>query len=87
MCFTSLKVQMARLGNKGEQYWELYWEHCHGTKTWNQKFSNFPPWKEKKNGQCGRHWLRKTLSNGAFTLDVKSVLNENLGGILGGTQC
>jgi hypothetical protein len=22
-----------------------------------------------------------------FTLDVKSVLNENLGGILGGTQC
>ncbi len=27
------------------------------------------------------------LSYGAFTLDVKSVLNENLGGILGGTQC
>jgi hypothetical protein len=25
--------------------------------------------------------------NGAFTLDVKLVLNENLGGILGGTQC
>ncbi len=24
--------------------------------------------------------------NGAFTLDVKSVLNENLGDILGGTQ-
>jgi hypothetical protein len=24
---------------------------------------------------------------GAFTLDVKTVLNENLGGILGGTQC
>jgi hypothetical protein len=24
---------------------------------------------------------------GAFTLDVKLVLNENLGGILGGTQC
>jgi hypothetical protein len=24
---------------------------------------------------------------GAFTLDVKSMLNENLGGILGGTQC
>jgi hypothetical protein len=22
-----------------------------------------------------------------FTLDVKSVLNENLGGILGGNQC
>jgi hypothetical protein len=31
----------------------------------------------------------KTVSttNGAFTLDVKSVLNENLGGILGGMQC
>jgi hypothetical protein len=25
--------------------------------------------------------------NGAFTHDVKSVLNENLGGILGGMQC
>jgi hypothetical protein len=24
---------------------------------------------------------------GAFTLDVKLVWNENLGGILGGTQC
>jgi hypothetical protein len=24
---------------------------------------------------------------GAFTLDVKSMFNENLGGILGGTQC
>jgi hypothetical protein len=24
---------------------------------------------------------------GAFTLDVKSMLNENIGGILGGTQC
>jgi hypothetical protein len=24
---------------------------------------------------------------GAFTLNVKSLLNENLGGILGGTQC
>jgi hypothetical protein len=24
---------------------------------------------------------------GAFTLDVKSVLNENPGGISGGTQC
>jgi hypothetical protein len=24
---------------------------------------------------------------GAFTFDVKLVLNENLGGILGGTQC
>jgi hypothetical protein len=28
------------------------------------------------------------LAFGAFTLDViKSMLNENLGGILGGTQC
>jgi hypothetical protein len=26
-------------------------------------------------------------SYGAFTLDVMSVLNENLGGILGGTYC
>jgi hypothetical protein len=24
---------------------------------------------------------------GAFTLDVKSLLNKNLGGILGGMQC
>jgi hypothetical protein len=28
-----------------------------------------------------------SITNGAFTLDVKSVLNENLGGILGGMQC
>jgi hypothetical protein len=27
------------------------------------------------------------LQNGAFTLDVKSMLNLNLDGILGGTQC
>jgi hypothetical protein len=27
------------------------------------------------------------VGNGAFTLDVKSVLNENLGGILDGTRC
>ncbi len=27
------------------------------------------------------------VSNGAFTLDATSMLNENLGGILGGTQC
>jgi len=25
--------------------------------------------------------------DGAFTLNVKSMLNENLGGILGGTKC
>jgi hypothetical protein len=28
-----------------------------------------------------------TPPNGAFTLDVKSMLNEHLGGILSGTQC
>ncbi len=27
------------------------------------------------------------ITYGAFTLDVNSLLNENLGGILGGTQC
>jgi len=27
------------------------------------------------------------ITYGAFTLDVKSMLNVNLGGILGGTQC
>jgi hypothetical protein len=27
------------------------------------------------------------VCNGAFTLDVKSMLNVDLGGILGGTQC
>jgi len=30
--------------------------------------------------------LQVTL-NGAFTLDVKSLLNENLGGILGVIEC
>jgi hypothetical protein len=30
---------------------------------------------------------QNTLTYGAFTLDVKLVLNENLGGILGGAQC
>ncbi len=29
----------------------------------------------------------KKISKGAFTCNVKSVLSENLGGILGGTQC
>ncbi len=37
-------------------------------------------------GGGGKH-LNGNYSYGAFTLDVKSVLNENLGGILGGTQC
>jgi hypothetical protein len=27
------------------------------------------------------------FTNSAFTLDVKSLLNEILGGILGGTNC
>ncbi len=31
--------------------------------------------------------LDAKLAYGAFTLDVKLVLNENLGGILGSTQC
>ncbi len=35
----------------------------------------------------GTHYIHGYRSYGAFTLDVKSVLNENLGGILGGTQC
>ncbi len=30
--------------------------------------------------------IKVYLYNGAFTLDVKSMLNENLGGILGSTQ-
>jgi hypothetical protein len=35
----------------------------------------------------GCHYKRETRSYGAFTLDIKSVLNENLSGSLGGTQC
>jgi hypothetical protein len=31
--------------------------------------------------------ISSSIYYGAFTLEVKSVLNENLGGILGGTQC
>jgi hypothetical protein len=31
--------------------------------------------------------LHLNMHYGAFTLDIKSVLNENLCGILGGTQC
>jgi hypothetical protein len=31
--------------------------------------------------------LDAKLAYGAFTLDVKLVLNENLRGILGSTQC
>jgi acyl-coenzyme A thioesterase PaaI-like protein len=32
-------------------------------------------------------FIQLRSSYGAFTLDVKSMLIENLGGILGGTQC
>jgi len=38
------------------------------------------------NGENSPHKKIKMLY-GAFTLNVKLVLNENLGGILGGTQC
>ncbi len=37
--------------------------------------------------RCPPHAVRNLSKNGAFTLDVKSLLNDNLGGILGGTQC
>ncbi len=32
-------------------------------------------------------WNERLSTYGAFTFDVKLVLNENLGGILGSTQC
>jgi hypothetical protein len=50
--------------------------------SWTSKFNEtLPPPPQKKN------LLNVVISNiGAFTLDVKSVLYENLGGILGGTQ-
>jgi hypothetical protein len=35
----------------------------------------------------GKEKVRSHCIYGAFTLDVKSVLIENLGGILGGMQC
>jgi hypothetical protein len=39
----------------------------------------------------GSHFVlatsRNWLSKGAFTPNVKSMLSENLGSILGGTQC
>jgi hypothetical protein len=31
--------------------------------------------------------MAKNVTYGTFTLDVKSMLNIHLGGILGGTQC
>jgi hypothetical protein len=39
----------------------------------------------KKLTSCTIH--QQPFTYDAFTLDVKSVLNEILGGILGGTQC
>jgi hypothetical protein len=42
-------------------------------------FPPFPPMNLK-------NWTCKVI-DGALTFDVKLVLNENLGGILGGTQC
>jgi hypothetical protein len=35
--------------------------------------------------ECHNYGIYETI--GAFTLDVKSMLNENLGGILDDTQC
>jgi len=32
-------------------------------------------------------FVYRVVSKGVFTLDVKSVLNKNLGGFLGGMQC
>jgi type IV secretory pathway VirB6-like protein len=43
-----------------------------------------------KEGMTNLPWkfpIQGSRSYGAFTHVVKSVLNENLGGILGGTQC
>jgi len=56
-------------------------------------------WEEREGGREGeRQWdlflfflfsfcFKMSYHYGAFTLDVKSVLNENLGGILGGIHC
>ncbi len=40
-----------------------------------------------QSGKKLEFYIQTNFYNGAFTLDVKSVLNENLGHILGGTQC
>jgi hypothetical protein len=60
-----------------------------------ESFPTIP--KAEQGGPHGLRWLyhghiqtRQYIHlsyNGAFTLDVKSVLIENLGGILGGMQC
>jgi hypothetical protein len=45
-------------------------------------------WQLSGNGlQMDGNLIDQGCTYGAFTLDVKTVLNENLGGILGGTQC
>jgi hypothetical protein len=49
--------------------------------------TNLKKKKKKKNLDQNLHWITTTYIYGAFTLDVKSMLNGNLGGILGGTQC
>jgi hypothetical protein len=41
----------------------------------------------KPSYQTPLQYLGDYVSNGAFAHDVKSMLNENLGGILDGTQC
>ncbi len=45
-----------------------------------------PPQNLKEKKSRGGFYLFMYIK-GTFTLDVKSVLNENLGGILGVTQC
>jgi hypothetical protein len=40
-----------------------------------------------QSGEKLEFYIQTNSYNGAFTLDVKSVLNENLGHIPGGTQC
>jgi hypothetical protein len=49
-----------------------------------RQYSGYPGTKVKPQGGG---IPQKKGPNGAFTLDVRSLLNENLGGILGGTQC
>jgi len=52
--------------------------------------SSFDPAFNKEaffSGFFNQHYIWFLFFMGAFTLDVKSVLNESLGDILGGTQC
>jgi hypothetical protein len=48
--------------------------------------SKWPGWTSIHTGGTFYTSLQEA-SYGAFTLDVKSVLNKNLGGILRGNQC